>query len=219
MSFYKDKPDSGPVVVRALGHGHHFKDKRPALADGPGARWAIEAAHPGMEAIAAEIRQRLGDGADRALDLAASEPVNINVFPNLLILGNHIQVLQPVSVAETQSTWYATAVVDEAGELGGAADLVNALRMRTQEAFPNFGEVDDMMNFEQIQRGLAIEEDEWVYMHRGMGVDGRITTDADGTVSGPATDELFMRETFKEYKRLMISDPALTLSRLSHGEG
>ena len=219
MSFYKDKPDSGPVVVRALGHGHHFKDKRPALASGPGARWAIEAAHPGMEAIAAEIRQRLGDAADRALDLAASEPVNINVFPNLLILGNHIQVLQPVSVAETFSTWYATAVVDAAGELGGAVDLVNALRMRTQEAFPNFGEVDDMMNFEQIQRGLAVEEDEWVYMHRGLGIPGRITTDAAGMVSGPATDELFMRETFKEYKRLMIAEPPLTLSRLSHGEG
>ena len=56
----------------------------------------------------------------RALDLAASEAVNINVFPNLSILGNHIQVFQPIAVDETDSTWYATAVVDETGELGGA---------------------------------------------------------------------------------------------------
>ncbi len=45
--------------------------------------------------------------------------------------------------------------------------------MRTQEQFPNFGEVDDLTNFEEIQRGLAGEEDEWVYMHRGLGVSGR----------------------------------------------
>src|SRR2546430_9153160 len=29
--------------------------------------------------------------------------------------------------------------------------------------FPNFGEVDDVANFEQIQRGLQCLEDEWVY--------------------------------------------------------
>ena len=215
MSFYKDRPDRAPMYVRYFGHGHHFKDKRPNLQDRPGSRWAIEADHPGMEAYADEIRRCLGDGdaAGRALDLAASEPVNINVFPNLLILGNHVQVLQPVSVDETLSTWYGTAVVDERGELGGTVDRVNALRMRTQEAFPNFGEVDDMMNFEQIQRGLGIEEDAWVYMHRGLGVPGRIDVDAAGIVTGPATDELFMRETYKEYRRLMKSDPPLNATR------
>jgi hypothetical protein len=139
--------------------------------------------------------------------------VNINVFPNLSILGNHIQVLQPVAVDETDSTWYATAVVDEANELGGAAHEVNLLRLRTQEAFPNFGEVDDAANFEEIQRGLAACEDEWVYMHRGLGVPGRVQAQPDGSLRAPATDEVFMREHMKEWKRLMASEPKISVVR------
>ena len=213
MSFYKDKPDDAPMYVQYLGNGHHFKDKRPNIENRPGALWEIEGRHPGMEAHEADIRRRLGDDADRVLDIASSEPVNINIFPNLLILGNHIQVLQPISMTETDATWYGTAVLDDDNELGGAVDDVNAIRMRTQEGFPNFGEVDDLMNFEQIQAGLAAEEDEWIYMHRGLGVPDRISTDANGVVTGPATDELFMREYMKEYKRLMTAEPELTVER------
>jgi hypothetical protein len=122
-------------------------------------------------------------------------------------------VFEPVSVDETNVTWYGTAVVDEDGVLGDAVDDINALRMRTQEQFPNFGEVDDLANFEEIQRGLACMEDEWVYMHRGLGIPGRVKTDASGIITAPATDEAFMREYIKEWKRLMKSTPNLTLQR------
>jgi phenylpropionate dioxygenase-like ring-hydroxylating dioxygenase large terminal subunit len=213
MSFYTGKPDEAAMYVQSFGHGHHFKDKRPNVEKRPGALWQMEAAHPGMEHYEQAIRAKLKDRAERALDLAASEPVNINVFPNLSILGNHIQVLQPLAVDETDSTWYATAVVDEANELGGAVAEVNALRMRTQEAFPNFGEVDDAANFEEIQKGLAACEDEWVYMHRGLGVPGRVRAQPDGTLKAPATDEIFMREHMKEWKRLMSSVPAIEIRR------
>ena len=135
------------------------------------------------------------------------------MFPNLSLLGNHIQVFEPVSVDETNVTWYGTAVVDEHGVLGGALDEINALRMRTQEQFPNFGEVDDLANFEEIQRGLACPEDEWVYMHRGLGIEGRVKTDEHGVVTAPATDEAFMREYIKEWKRLMKARPNLTVQR------
>jgi hypothetical protein len=90
---------------------------------------------------------------------------------------------------------------------------INALRMRTQEGFPNFGEVDDIANFEQIQRGLLALEDEWVYMNRGLGIPGRVITNADGTITAPATDEAFMREHFKEWKRLMQARPNLAIRR------
>lgn len=213
MAFYKSNPDNGPMYLRYFGHGHHFKDKRPAVEKRPGALWEIEGPHPGMEHYEAALRARLGAAADRVLDLASSEPVNINIFPNLHILGNHVQVSQPLSVSETDTTWYGTAVIDEAGELMGAADAVNALRMRTQEGFPNFGEIDDLMNFEQIQAGLAAEEDEWIYMHRGLGIPGRITRDADGIITGPSTDEVFLRETMQEYKRLMQAEPRLVVAR------
>ncbi|HSR55262.1 MAG TPA: aromatic ring-hydroxylating dioxygenase subunit alpha, partial [Alphaproteobacteria bacterium] len=89
--------------------------------------------------------------------------------------------------------------------LGGTVDDVNALRMRTMEGFPNFGEVDDATNFEEIQRGLAAEEDPWVYMHRGLGIPGRIKTDENGIITAPATDEVFMRETYAYWKQLMAA--------------
>ena len=146
------------------------------------------------------------------MDLASSEPVNINIFPNLHILGNHVQVNQPLSYCETDTTWFGTAIMDDDGELGTAVDDINVIRMRTQESFPNFGEVDDLTNFEQIQAGLAAEEDEWIYMHRGLGIPDRITEE-DGVFSGPATDEVFMREYMREYRRLMTATPNIAISR------
>jgi phenylpropionate dioxygenase-like ring-hydroxylating dioxygenase large terminal subunit len=214
MSFYKGKPDQQPMYMKYFGHGHHFKDKRPNMEIRPGSMWEIEGPHPGMEHYEQALRKKLGARADEALDLASSEPVNINVFPNLSILGNHIQVIEPLSVTETNTTWYGTAVVDDEGVWGDALTQINALRMRTQEGFPNFGEVDDLANFEEIQRGLAAFEDEWVYMHRGMDIPGRIKTDAaTGFITAPATDEMFMREYIKEWKRLMQTEPNIQIKR------
>ena len=214
MTYYKENPDGAPMYVRYFGNGHHFKDKRPNMEVRPGAMWEIESLHPGMEHVEEDFRRRHGDRANELLDLASSEPVNINVFPNLMLLGNHIQVVQPLSVTETDTTWWGTAVIDVDGDIGDDLEAINALRMRTQEGFPNFGEVDDLMNFEQIQAGLAAAEDEWVYMHRGLGLEeGRITVDEGGVITGPATDEVFMRETMKVYKRLMSDDPAIGITR------
>jgi phenylpropionate dioxygenase-like ring-hydroxylating dioxygenase large terminal subunit len=213
MSYYKGSPDAKPMYMRYTGNGHHFKDKRPNIEKRPGGLWAVEAAAPGAEHIEASLRRRFGAKSDDILDLAGSEPVNINVFPNLSLLGNHIQVFEPVSVEETNVTWYGTRVVDPDGTLGDALDEINALRMRTQEQFPNFGEVDDLANFEEIQRGLACLEDEWVYMHRGLGIPGRVKTDAKGEMTAPATDEAFMREYIREWKRLMQASPKLVVQR------
>ena len=178
------RPTPRRCTWRYIGNGHHFKDKRPNIEKRAGGLWAVEGPAPGSEHYEEELRRRFGARAEEILDLASSEPVNINVFPNLSLLGNHIQVFEPVSVDETNVTWYGTAVVDEDGVLGDAVDEINALRMRTQEQFPNFGEVDDLANFEEIQRGLACLEDEWVYMHRGLGIPGRVKTDANGDHHG-----------------------------------
>ena len=214
MSYYKNEPDKLPMYIQYMGNGHHFKDKRPALEKRPGGLWAIESLHPGMEHVAEKLRGRFGERAEAILDLAGSEPVNINVFPNLSLLGNHIQVFQPVSVGETDSVWYGTRIEDVDGSLGGEVlNDINTLRMRTQEGFPNFGEVDDLTNFEQIQRGLACIEDEWIYMNRGLGIPDRFATLPDGTIKGPSTDELFMREYIREWKRLMTDTPNNSIRR------
>jgi phenylpropionate dioxygenase-like ring-hydroxylating dioxygenase large terminal subunit len=214
MSYYHSTPDEQPMYIQYMGNGHHFKDKRPNIERKPGGLWAIESLHPGMEHVQEKLRGRFGDRAESMLDLAGSEPVNINVFPNLSLLGNHIQVFEPISFEETDTIWYGTRIEDVDGTLGDEvlADI-NALRMRTQEGFPNFGEVDDVTNFEQIQRGLKAPEDEWIYMHRGLGIPGRIHTLEDGTVKGPATDELFMREYIREWKRLMKAQPRIDIQR------
>lgn len=213
MAFYKGTPDKLEMYVAYTGNGHHFKDKRPNIEKRAGGLWAIESLHPGMEYYAEKLRARLGARAESALDLAGSEPVNINVFPNLSLLGNHIQVIEPVSVDETNAVWYGTRIEDDGTWGQETIDDVNALRMRTQEGFPNLGEVDDITNFEQIQRGLACLEDEWVYMNRGYDMPERFRTDAQGVIYGPATDEVFMREYIKEWKRLMAADPHLVVQR------
>jgi len=214
MSYYRTAPDEQPMYMQYMGNGHHFKDKRPNLQPRQGGLWAIESLHPGMEHVASKLRARYGDRAEALLDLAGSEPVNINIFPNLSLLGNHIQVFQPLSVEETDTIWYGTRIEDANGSIGEEVlNDINALRMRTQEGFPNFGEVDDVTNFEQIQRGLRCEEDEWIYMNRGLGIPGRIRTLDDGTIKAPATDEMFMREYIKEWKRLMQAAPDLTIQR------
>src|SRR5690606_32156873 len=87
MAFYKNNPDNGPIYLKYFGNGHHFKDKRATVEKRPGALWEIEGPHPGMEHYEAALRARLGEAADAVLDLASSEPVNINIFPNLHILG------------------------------------------------------------------------------------------------------------------------------------
>ena len=213
MSYYKNSPDSSAMYMRYTGHGNHFKDKRPNIAPRPGGLWALEPATPGQEHYERAFKQRYGDRALSMLDLAGSVPVNINVFPNFSLLGNHIQVFEPVSVNETNAIWYGTRIVDD-GTLGpDAVRDINALRMRTQEQFPNFGEVDDVANFEQIQKGLECIEDDWVYMNRGSGIPGRVKTNPDGTIDAPATDEAFMREHFKEWKRLMKQRPNIQVQR------
>jgi hypothetical protein len=195
------------MYMRYTGHGNHFKDKRPNVESRPGGLWALEPATPGQEHYEQMFREKYADRAPSLLDLAGSVPVNINVFPNFSLLGNHIQVFEPLSVGETNAIWYGTRVVDD-GTLGAdAVRDINALRMRTQEQFPNFGEVDDVANFEQIQKGLECIEDEWVYMNRGLGIEGRIRHEPDGSITAPSTDEAFMREHFKEWKRLMQAQP------------
>jgi hypothetical protein len=50
-------------------------------------------------------------------------------------------------------------------------------------------------------------------MHRGMDIPGRIATDDKGIVTGPATDEVFMRIYIHHWKELMKANPVLSVKR------
>ncbi|MCG2622587.1 aromatic ring-hydroxylating dioxygenase subunit alpha [Arthrobacter sp. I2-34] len=195
MSYFGKTPDDGPMKVYSLGNGHSVIDQRPNF-EGPGSIWANQRPQPGREKFEELIRARYPEDADRLLDVSAGAQINLSIFPNLLIIGNQIQVIEPLSVDRTQLTWNATTI-------GGVPEEVNTMRMRTQEDFPAFGEPDDQANFEEVQRGLAVTEEEWVLMNRGLNVDGWQTIDENGVIVTAVTDEIHMRGYYEEWLRLM----------------
>ena len=99
MSYYKEPPDDAPMYVQYLGHGHHFKDKRPNVEKRPGALWAIEgAASRAWSTYEEEVRRRLGDARRaRARPRRLRSRSTSTCSPTCSILGNHIQVIEPVS--------------------------------------------------------------------------------------------------------------------------
>src|SRR5262245_57385117 len=64
---------------------------------------------PGMEAFEAVLRERHGDAeAERFLDMGPGAGLNLSIFPNLLVIGNHLQVIEPLTVDSTALSWYGT---------------------------------------------------------------------------------------------------------------
>ena len=133
------------MYVQYMGNGHHFKDKRPNLEKRPGGLWALESLHPGMEHYEAEFRsEAMASAPTSLLDLAGSEPVNINVFPEPLAARQpHPGVRAGQRQRDERSLVRHADRRRERRHRRGAGTDINALRMRTQEGFPNFGEVDD----------------------------------------------------------------------------
>ena len=192
------------MYMAYMGNGHHFKTsgRRSRSAPADCGRWK---AAPGTEHYQDEIRRRYGAKAEDILDLASSEPVNINVFPNFSLLGNHIQCFDRCrSTRPTSPGRHRGGRRD--GALGGAVDEINALRMRTMEQFPNFGEVDDLANSRRSSAGSRA----WRTTGStctAASASGPREDRSDGVITAPATDEAFMREYIKEWKRLMKAQP------------
>lgn len=203
MQYFARSPDEGEMYLQYLGNGHLFLDQRPSYPEREGAFWQNQRPQPGREPYETAIREKWGEKADYLLDLAVGSQMNLTIFPNLLIVGNQINVVEPLAVDRTQQTSYATTIA-------GVPDEVNTLRMRTQEDFPSFGIPDDMVNFAECHRGLTIPELEWVMLNRGYGISDRQQTDADGVITAPVTDEVPIRSYYQEWKRLMSADLKLT---------
>lgn len=188
--------DAGLQTVADAHNGCTFIDQRAEIAR----YWDQAAPMPGEDAYAAQLRTNHPEVAERALDVVVGSGMNLNIFPNLLIIGNQLQVIEPLDVNRTDLIWYATAL--EAPDL---PDAVNTLRMRLQEDFPSFGEPDDLANFEECQAGLSIPEMEWVHVGRHMDT-GAEYQGPRGLTTGPVTDELPMRAFWSEWLKRMQSD-------------
>ena len=194
MQWVAGDVDDGRQAVTDLGNGITFLDQRGEIDD----YWGQVAPMPGGDAYAAIIRKRLGDAqAKAALDVVMGSGMNLNVFPNLLIIGNQIQVIEPYAIDHTELVWYATSL--QADDL---PPEVNALRMRLQEDFPAFGEPDDMTNFEECHAGLVIAESEWLHTGRHI-LTGREKLTPEGHPTSVITSEMPIRAFWRQWKKMM----------------
>ena len=201
LSQFGTNPDDTGMYAACLGNGHSFFDQRPGLT---GTFWEAQRPVPGREALEAHLHDELGaDEAADELERAPGAMINLSIFPNLMLLGNQFQVIEPVSVSETRLNFYAVAAE-------GVAAEVNALRMRIAEDFPTLGNPDDIEIFERCQTGLAIPEIEWVNISKGLGTKDE-TVDENGVTRVPATHEAPVRSYLEQWQRLMAAEPRLTV--------
>ncbi|MBN9426118.1 MAG: Rieske 2Fe-2S domain-containing protein [Burkholderiales bacterium] len=202
MSYFADA-DRSRMRNHALDNGHSLIDQRPDMF--AQSAWEQQRPQPGREVYEQHVAATAPD-ARATLEATVGAGMNLNIFPNLLLIGNQVQVIQPLRVDAVAMHWHATRRRD-------ADAPMNTMRMRTQEDFPVMGEMDDASNFEQCQRGLSLcPEDEWVDMSRHFET-GKDLVEADGVLSGPVTSDLHMRNYYTQWKRLMQAEPALRVDK------
>ena len=103
LSQFKASPDDTGMYGADLGNGHMFVDQRPGLAQ---SFFQTQRPVPGLEFYADQVAREHGDGAADVLEMAPGSMINLSIFPNLLIKGNHLETVDPVSVGETRlHTW------------------------------------------------------------------------------------------------------------------
>ncbi len=204
MTYFADA-DRSNMPLHALDNGHSIVDQRPEMY--ATSAWDQQRPQPGREPFEAHVTQTVGANEAKAvLESAVGAGMNLCIFPNLLFIGNQIQVLQPVRVDQTYVLFNATRRRD-------GDEQLNAIRLRTQEDFPILGEMDDADNFEECQRGLTFNpEDEWVDISRHFETDKDVDGE-DGIVTAPVTSELHMRNYYAQWKRLMKAHPILRVSK------
>lgn len=197
---YAARPDQSPIYSYYLGQGHTYLHHRPGM--GPSIFERARPA-PGSELWADSLRRSMGeDAATDMLERVPGQGMNLNIFPNLMIIASQVQVVEPVSFDRTQLTWYATTMTDAPLE-------ANVLRMRIAEDFPNFGEVDDLEMFERCWQGLQIPEAEWIDCSRGSDVPLAEIIIENGAHKAHGTLEHALRGYLQAYKHYMQQDMKL----------
>lgn len=197
LSHFNGSPDDGPMYQLSLGNGHTFGDQFPAMGD----LWARVRPSPGDAAAVAEMKAALPDAdVETMLRDAPGPGMNLNIFPNLITVGNQLVMLEPIAPDRFAMIWYATAIE-------GAPDALNRIRMRIAEDFPNFGEPDDIDIWEKMQDGLAIPEAEWLDM--SCGIETEQVDAKTGIRWGKISSDTGMRGYYRHYRSLMAAgEPA-----------
>jgi phenylpropionate dioxygenase-like ring-hydroxylating dioxygenase large terminal subunit len=206
--------DDGSLArTRSLGNGHVMWDLRPV--NRMAGRNVVD------QVSVAQWRKDHRDslvakyGEARTQELLTAGQAHIAVFPNLVLLGEHIRTYRPISVDRTEVFLYPTL-------LRSVPDEVNQERLRIHEAFygpAGGGATDDLEIFERVSVGLRATVDPWIDLSRGL---ERQTVDADGALVCNITDDLGSRAILRHWRDVMSgaensSSPAsiagLTLTR------
>ncbi|MBF6568983.1 MAG: Rieske 2Fe-2S domain-containing protein [Candidatus Binataceae bacterium] len=210
-------PDSfstgGGGISKDLGGGHVMLDYGFRIYDplNGDPLPTVRAINQRGEAHMAEIAARVG--AERGADGLREGATHTLIFPNLILIGLHLRVVQPVSLDYTEVCLYPTT-------LKWLAPEVNEVRLRSHEAFfgsGSFGGPDDSEIFERIQTAAAADLEPWNIISRGMNHERR---DEEGLLVGAMTDEITQRAIWRQWKKVMTQETgASARKRASHAAG
>ncbi|MGE0826261.1 MAG: Rieske 2Fe-2S domain-containing protein [Candidatus Binatia bacterium] len=189
-------------ATKDLGNGHVMLDYKLRIYDSLNRdpMPAVRAVTPTGQARFDELTRRFGE--ERAANMLREGGTHTFIFPNLILIGIQMRVLQPVSADRTEVCLYPTL-------LKWLAPEVNAIRLRSHEAFfgsASFGGPDDSEIFERVQDGCAVALEPWQLLSRGLHRERH----EDGIIIGDFADELTQRGIWRQWKKVMTQGTSAT---------
>ena len=181
--------------AKDFGNGHVMLDYRLRIYDSLNSdpTPAIRVTTSEGQAHFDELIRRFGE--QRAANMLREGGTHTFIFPNLILIGIQMRVLQPLSVDRTEVCLYPTL-------LNWLAPEVNAIRLRSHEAFfgaASFGGPDDSEIFERVQDGCAVQLEPWQILARGL----HRQRHEDGMIIGDMADEVTQRGIWRQWKKVM----------------
>jgi nitrite reductase/ring-hydroxylating ferredoxin subunit len=139
----------------------------------------------------------VADRGDATQGTLGGIPFNLNVFPNLCVLGLQVRHVIPKSVARTEVCLYPMLHA-------GASAEHNASILRAHEDFngpAGAGTADDMeIAFFRVGDGLEATENDWLVLSRGL---HRERPGENGVLIGHSSDEVAQRAFYRRWRQLM----------------
>jgi len=182
-------------AAKDFGNGHVMLDYRMRIYDSLNSdpTPAVRAVIPEGQTHFDELTRRFGE--QRAANMLREGGTHTFIFPNLILIGIQMRVLQPLSASHTEVCLYPTL-------LKWLAPEVNTIRLRSHEAFfgsASFGGPDDSEIFERIQDGCAVQLEPWQLLSRGLHRERH----EDGMIIGEMADEVTQRGIWRQWKKVM----------------
>jgi phenylpropionate dioxygenase-like ring-hydroxylating dioxygenase large terminal subunit len=197
--------------TKDLGNGHVMLDYKLRIYDALNAdpTPAVTAVSSEGQAHLEELTRRFGQ--ERAANMLREGGTHSFIFPNLILIGIQMRVLQPLSADRTEVCLYPTL-------LKWLSPEVNTIRLRSHEAFfgsASFGGPDDSEIFERVQDGCAVELEPWQLISRGLHRERH----EDGVIIGDLADEVTQRGIWRHWKKVMMQGIGATRSTRKRGPG